>query len=105
PTPKPITDISLEPATTFVDKAVIAIENVRLFDEVQARTRELTESLEQQTATSEVLGVISSSPGGLEPVFTAILENALRICDAKLGMLGRHVDGAFVPQTMCGPPP
>jgi hypothetical protein len=61
---------------------VIAIENVRLFDEVQARTRELSESLEQQTATSEVLQVISSSPGELQPVFNAMLENATRICEA-----------------------
>ena len=64
---------------------MIAIENMRLFDEVQARTRELTESLEQQTATSEVLKVISSSPGELEPVFEAMLENATRICEAKFG--------------------
>src|SRR5262249_8933615 len=72
---------------TFADQAVIAIENVRLFDEVQARTRELTEALEQQTATSEVLGVISSSPGELEPVFQAMLANAVRICEAKIGSL------------------
>jgi signal transduction histidine kinase len=71
---------------------VIAIENVRLFDEVQARTRDLSESLEQQTATSEVLKVISSSPGELEPVFNAILENATRICDAKFGVLWRRFD-------------
>src|SRR5262249_17248060 len=76
----------------FADQAVIAIENGRLFDEVQGRTRELSESLEQQTATSEVLGVISSSPGELEPVFNAILENATRICDAKFGVLWRRFD-------------
>jgi GAF domain-containing protein len=72
---------------TFADQAVIAIENVRLFDEVQARTRELSESLEQQTATSEVLKVISSSPGELEPVFEAMLANATRICEATFGNL------------------
>ena len=70
---------------TFADEAVIAIENVRLFDEVQARTRDLGEALEQQTATSEVLSVISSSSGDLEPVFQAMLTNAVRICDANFG--------------------
>ena len=73
----------------FADQAVIAIENTRLFEAEQQRTRELTESLEQQTATSEVLQVISSSPGDLHPVFEAMLENAVRICDAKFGNIFR----------------
>src|SRR4029453_19216876 len=75
--------------------AVIAIENVRLFDEVQARTRELTEALEQQTATSEVLRVISSSPGELEPVFNALLANAVRLCAASFGNLYLRDGDAF----------
>jgi GAF domain-containing protein len=86
-TVRPFTDKQIELVTTFADQAVIAIENVRLFDEVQARTRELSESLEQQTATSEVLKVISSSPGELEPVFDAMLTNATRICEARFGTL------------------
>jgi len=84
---KPFTNKQIELVTTFADQAVIAIENARLFDEVQARTRELSESLEQQTATSEVLKVISSSPGELEPVFNALLANATRICEATFGTL------------------
>jgi two-component system, NtrC family, sensor kinase len=92
---RPFTAKQIELVETFADQAVIAIENVRLFDEVQARTRELSESLEQQTATSEVLRVISSSPGELEPVFQAMLENATRICEAKFGNLFLREGNAF----------
>ena len=84
---RPFTAGQIGLVKTFADQAVIAIENVRLFDEVQARTGELSEALEQQTATSEVLGVISRSPGQLEPVFQTMLENAVRICEAKFGAL------------------
>ena len=94
---RPYTDKQIELVTTFADQAVIAIENVRLFDEVQTRTRDLSESLQQQTATAEVLKVISSSPGELEPVFSAMLENAIRICEAKFGVLFRYENGAFHP--------
>jgi GAF domain-containing protein len=82
---RPFSDRQIELVQTFADQAVIAIENVRLFEAEQRRTRELSESLEQQTATSEVLGVISSSQGELEPVFQVMLENATRICDAQVG--------------------
>ena len=99
------TDKQIELLTTFADQAVIAIENVRLFEEVQARTRELSESLEQQTATSEVLQVISSSPGELEPVFQAMLENATRICDAKFGALFRFDGKFFHPAALVDAPP
>jgi GAF domain-containing protein len=94
-TVRPFTDKQIELAITFADQAVIAIENVRLFDEVQARTRELSEALEQQTATSEVLGVISTSPGELEPVFQTMLANAVRICEAKIGSLYIREGDAF----------
>ncbi|MBR1157360.1 sensor histidine kinase, partial [Bradyrhizobium sp. JYMT SZCCT0428] len=70
---------------TFADQAVIAIQNARLFNEVEARTRDLTEALQQQTATSEVLRVISSSSGELQPVFKVMLDNALKICEASYG--------------------
>jgi two-component system, NtrC family, sensor kinase len=76
---RPFTDKQIELVTTFADQAVIAIENVRLFDDVQKRTRELTESLEQQTATSEVLQVISSSLTDTQPVFDAIVHSGLKL--------------------------
>src|SRR5262249_55201903 len=94
-TPQPFTAKQIELATTFADQAVIAIGNVRLFDEVQARSRELAESLEQQTATSEVLGVISGSPGELGLVFETMLANATRLCEANFGMLYRYDGHAF----------
>jgi signal transduction histidine kinase len=90
---------------TFADQAVIAIGNVRLFDEVQAKTRDLTESLEQQTATSEVLEVISASPGELEPVFRKMLENATRVCGANFGMMQLWNGEAFSTAAAYNVPP
>jgi GAF domain-containing protein len=101
---EPFSDREIGLVTTFADQAVIAIENVRLFDEVQARTRELSEALEQQTATSEVLRVISSSPGELKSVFHSMLENAVRICEAKFGVLYRYDGKLFHPEALVGAP-
>ncbi len=81
--------------TTFANQAVIAIENVELFDQVKRRTEDLAESLEQQTATSEVLQIISSTPGELKPVFQAMLESAARLCEAKFGNLFLREGDAF----------
>ena len=91
--PKAFSERQVQLLQTFADQAVIAIENVRLFEAEQQRTRELSESLEQQTATSEVLRIISSSPGEMGPVFEAMLASAARICEARFVILYLH-DGA-----------
>jgi GAF domain-containing protein len=101
----PFTEKQIELVTTFADQAVIAIENARLLSELRQRTTDLGEALEQQTATSEVLRVISSSPGELEPVFQTMLENAIRICEAKFGSLYLYDDGKFRPAALTGPSP
>ena len=87
--------VELQLLQSFADQAVIAFENARLFELEQQRSRELAESLEQQTATSEVLGIISSSAGDLKPVFNAILANAARLCEAQFGNLLLSEGGGF----------
>ncbi len=92
---RPFNDKQIALLKTFADQAVIAIENVRLFQELQAKNREITESLEQQTATGEVLRVISSSPTDVQPVFDTILVDSLRICEAHYGGIFRFDGEAF----------
>jgi signal transduction histidine kinase len=87
---RPFTDSQIELLKTFADQAVIAIENVRLFKELEARNTALTEALNQQTATAEILRVISSSPTEVEPVFAAIVHSAVRLCGGTISTLYRY---------------
>ena len=102
---RPFTDKQIDLVKNFAAQAVIAIENTRLLNELRQRTGDLTEALEQQTATSEVLRVISSSPGELEPVFQAMMENAVRICDAKFSTLFRFDGNRFCLEAQFVSPP
>jgi GAF domain-containing protein/CheY-like chemotaxis protein/anti-sigma regulatory factor (Ser/Thr protein kinase) len=92
---RPFTDKQIELVKTFADQAVIAIENVRLFQALEARNRDLTESLEQQTATSDILRVISSSPTDVQPVFDAIVRSTVRLCSALMSCVFRF-DGELI---------
>ncbi|MFY9600435.1 MAG: GAF domain-containing protein, partial [Pseudolabrys sp.] len=102
---RPFTDKQIELVQNFAAQAVIALENARLLNELRQRTGDLSEALEQQTATSEVLEVISSSPGELEPVFETMLANAVRICEAKFGTMIRAEEGGYRTVAMYGAPP
>ena len=92
---RPFTDKQIALLKTFASQAVIAIENVRLFNELDARNHDLTEALEQQTATSEILRVIASSPTDIQPVLDTVIGNAVRLIGAEHGHI-RQYDGEFL---------
>jgi two-component system, NtrC family, sensor kinase len=102
---RPFTSRQIDLVKNFAAQAAIAIENTRLLNELRQRTEDLSESLEQQTATSEVLQVISSSRGELEPVFQAMLDQATRVCNAKFGIVFRYEGDLFHPAAWLNAPP
>src|SRR5262249_28296105 len=102
---RPFTEKQIALLETFANQAVIAIENVRLFKEIQERNAELREALEHQTATSEVLGIISRSPTNVQPVLDAIVESAARVCGIDDVVLRLHEGNNSVLRAHFGPVP
>src|SRR4029434_8647919 len=102
---EPFTERQIDLVKTFADQAVIAIENVRLFKELQDGHAELRETLEQQTATAEVLSIISRSPTDVQPVLDAIVESAARVCGIDDVVLRLREGNSMVPRAHFGPIP